>query len=220
MTGMVGWVGDFPDGKRPKGIHPWALVGAPPEHREWKVGDRSLLPEISGTALVDAFCTIDAGMPGLHTTRIGNWTWLQKRVHVGHNAWIGNQCEICVGTVICGEAHIGDNVKIGGNSWVKPKVRIGHGAVIGGGSVVTRDVPEHEVWAGNPARYLKKAWTHPDYYAMRGLEGRERVKPQYELTTEQWEAARNAVGYPKVRDIEEYHELEQGLGAGHRGDVA
>jgi carbonic anhydrase/acetyltransferase-like protein (isoleucine patch superfamily) len=221
MAGMVGWSGNFTDGKRPKGIHPLALVGAPPEHRDWNVGDRTLIPEISGTALVDAFCTVDAGMPGLRTTRIGNWTWLQKRVHVGHNAWIGNNCEICVGVVVCGEVHIGNGVKIGGNSWIKPLVKIGDGAIIGGGSVVTKDVPAHEVWAGSPARYMKNAWTHPDHVnAARGLEGRERVRAQYDLTPDQWEAARNAVGYPTNRMLDEYRELENGLGAGVGGDAA
>jgi acetyltransferase-like isoleucine patch superfamily enzyme len=46
---------------------------------------------------------------------------------------------------------------------VKPRVTIGDGAIIGGGSVVTKDVPAHEVWAGNPGRFMKRAWSHPDY---------------------------------------------------------
>lgn len=197
MTGLVGWPGDFPDGKRPTGIHPLALVGAPPEHREWKIGDPFVAPHIGHGVLIDAFCTIDAGMVGPpYTTTIGNWTWLQKRVHVGHNVKIGVNCEICVGTTICGEVVVGHGVKIGGNTWVKPKVRIGDGAIIGGGSVVTKDVPPHEVWAGNPARFMKKAWTHPEFEAAvnaaRGLEGRERAYAQYDMTAEQWELAREA----------------------------
>lgn len=160
---MVGWAGNFADGKRPSGIHPLAVVGGFPEARGWMVGDEFHPPEIAANALIDAFCTVDAGMPPLPTTRIGNRTWLQKRVHVGHNARIGVDCEICVGVVIGGEVTIGHDVKIGGNSWIKPKVKIGDGAIIGGGSVVTKDVPAHEVWAGNPARYMKKAWSHPDY---------------------------------------------------------
>lgn len=35
-------------------------------------------------------------------------------------------------------------------------VTIGDNSVIGAGSVVTRDVPANEVWAGNPARFMKK----------------------------------------------------------------
>ncbi|MGN0623136.1 MAG: sugar O-acetyltransferase [Oscillospiraceae bacterium] len=50
---------------------------------------------------------------------------------------------------------IGKNVWIGSNSTVLPGVTIGDNAVIGAGSVVTRDVPENMVAAGNPARVIK-----------------------------------------------------------------
>lgn len=161
LGGMVGWDGKHPCGVRPTGIHPWALVGAPPESREWMVGDPSFEPIVAPSALVDAFCTVDAGTK-VHT-RIGDRSWLQKRAHVGHDTVIGADCEICVGVVLGGHVSIGDGVRIGGNSWVKPRVHIGDGAIIGGGSVVTKDVPAHEVWAGNPARYLKDALTHPEH---------------------------------------------------------
>ena len=34
-------------------------------------------------------------------------------------------------------------------------VTIGKGAIVGAGSVVTKDIPPYQVWAGNPARYIK-----------------------------------------------------------------
>lgn len=50
---------------------------------------------------------------------------------------------------------IGNDVSVGGNTVVLSGVQIGHGAVIGGGSVVTKDVPEYAVVVGNPARIIK-----------------------------------------------------------------
>ncbi|RLN98287.1 hypothetical protein BBJ28_00022043 [Nothophytophthora sp. Chile5] len=51
---------------------------------------------------------------------------------------------------------IEDDVWIGGNVVVLPGVRIGRGAVIGAGSVVTKDVPAMSIYAGNPAKLMRK----------------------------------------------------------------
>ena len=45
---------------------------------------------------------------------------------------------------------------LGGHCIVLKGVTIGEGAVIAAGSVVSRSVPDYEVWGGNPARFLKK----------------------------------------------------------------
>lgn len=50
---------------------------------------------------------------------------------------------------------IGNDVFIGGDSLVMPGVTIGSRVVIGAGSVVTRDVPDNSIVAGNPARVLR-----------------------------------------------------------------
>lgn len=53
------------------------------------------------------------------------------------------------------EVHIGDNVWIGGNTVINPGVRVGNNVVIGSGSVVTRDIPDNMLAAGNPCRALR-----------------------------------------------------------------
>jgi acetyltransferase-like isoleucine patch superfamily enzyme len=54
-----------------------------------------------------------------------------------------------------GGAIVEDLVKIGAHCTFLPAVRIGKGALIGAGSVVTVDIPEMMVAAGNPARIIK-----------------------------------------------------------------
>ncbi len=49
---------------------------------------------------------------------------------------------------------IGDYAFIGMGVIVLPGVSIGRGSVIGSGSVVTKDVPDNSVYAGNPARFV------------------------------------------------------------------
>ncbi len=54
------------------------------------------------------------------------------------------------------ETIIEDNVFIGVNSVVLAGVKIGKNSVVGAGSVVTKDVGKNSVYAGNPARLIKK----------------------------------------------------------------
>lgn len=51
---------------------------------------------------------------------------------------------------------IENDVWLGMGVYVKAGVTIHNGAVIGTGSVVTHDVPPYEIWAGNPARFIRK----------------------------------------------------------------
>ena len=51
---------------------------------------------------------------------------------------------------------IGDNVWIGGNTVLCPGVRVGSNVVIGAGSVVTKDLPDWCIAAGNPCRVIRK----------------------------------------------------------------
>ena len=55
-----------------------------------------------------------------------------------------------------GEVHIEDDVFIGVNVIICNAVTIGKGAIVGAGSVVTKDIPPYQVWAGNPARFIKE----------------------------------------------------------------
>lgn len=50
---------------------------------------------------------------------------------------------------------VGNNVWIGGGVKVMPGVTIGNNVVIGSGSVVTKDIPDNVVAAGNPCKVLR-----------------------------------------------------------------
>jgi putative colanic acid biosynthesis acetyltransferase WcaF len=71
---------------------------------------------------------------------------------------------LCAGThdistprlpLIVGEIEIGEDVFIGAAAFVLPGVRIGNGAVIGARAVVTKDMPEWTICAGNPCKPIK-----------------------------------------------------------------
>ena len=65
---------------------------------------------------------------------------------------------------------IGDNVWIGGNTVILPGVHIGSNTVIGAGSVVTKDIPDWVVAAGNPCRVIKKITEDDKKYYYKDLE--------------------------------------------------
>lgn len=51
--------------------------------------------------------------------------------------------------------HIEDNVWVGAGAIILPGVTIHKNSIIGAGSVVTKDVPENVVVAGNPAKVIR-----------------------------------------------------------------
>ncbi len=59
------------------------------------------------------------------------------------------------GTMIPKPIHIGKNVWIGANATVLPGVTIGDGAIVAAGAVVTRDVSDHAIVGGVPAKVMR-----------------------------------------------------------------
>lgn len=79
---------------------------------------------------------------------------------------IGNRCRVYHHVTLAGETWIGsphfitleDDVTIGAHSVVVARpntpLTIGHKSVLGAGSVLTKNIPPYEIWAGNPARKI------------------------------------------------------------------
>lgn len=79
-------------------------------------------------------------------------------VHIGDNSLItGNVIILAHDHVrgIIADTYIGSNVFVGGGAIIMPGIRIGNHVVVGAGSVVTKDVPDHSVVVGNPARIIR-----------------------------------------------------------------
>lgn len=52
-------------------------------------------------------------------------------------------------------SEIGNDVWIGDNVLILPKINIGNGVIVGGGAVVTKNIPDYAIVAGNPAKVIK-----------------------------------------------------------------
>ena len=87
-----------------------------------------------------------------------------ERIHIGNNVAITTGCKILTHYLDpsqsgnhfrYGDVFIEDNVFLGVNVIICNSVTIGEGSIVGAGSIVTKDIPPYQVWAGNPARYIK-----------------------------------------------------------------
>jgi len=103
---------------------------------------------------------------------IGNRTKIQSHSFVCELVTIGDDCVVSHGVMFINdpfsighsangerelwkETHIGNHVSIGTNSTIMP-VRICDNVVIGAGSVVTKDILTSGIYAGNPAKIIRK----------------------------------------------------------------
>lgn len=81
---------------------------------------------------------------------------------VGDNVTITNatillhdaSTKIHLGYTKCGRVDIGNRVFIGLNSVILPNVKIGNDVIVGAGAIVSKDIPDNSVVAGNPARII------------------------------------------------------------------
>jgi bifunctional UDP-N-acetylglucosamine pyrophosphorylase/glucosamine-1-phosphate N-acetyltransferase len=95
--------------------------------------------------------------------RLGTGTKMHHFGYVG-DASVGKRVNIGAGTITMNytakrtkeRTEIGDDAFIGSDSLLRAPVRVGHRSITGGGSVVTKDVPDDTVAVGVPARAIKK----------------------------------------------------------------
>lgn len=59
---------------------------------------------------------------------------------------------------------IGDNVWLGGNTVVNPGVSIGNNVIVGSGSVITKNLPDNVIAAGNPCRVIREITADDQVY--------------------------------------------------------
>jgi len=86
--------------------------------------------------------------------KIGNFIHLYTNSFLGHDSLLEDYTTQTAHSVIGGRNIIGLGAHIGLNSTTREDIHIGKYAIVGMGSVITKDVVEYNVVAGNPARIL------------------------------------------------------------------
>jgi len=143
--------------------------------------------ELGSNVTIEDFSFINNGMGPV---KIGNWSFIGASNVIIGPVTIGEHIMTAQNVVMSGLNHgfdnvrtafryqpcttseiiIGDGCWIGANVVITAGVKVGKYVVIAAGSVVTKDVPEYSIVAGNPARLLKQ-FNHD-------TQAWERVSPQ------------------------------------------
>lgn len=105
----------------------WVFVG-----RNTVIASKNLIKIGSFTVFAPNCYVIDHEHSFSKTDVILNQKSILKEVNIGRDCYFG------VGCIILGGVTIGD------------------GAIVGAGSVVTSNIPAYEIWAGSPARFIRK----------------------------------------------------------------
>jgi len=120
---------------------------------------------IGEDCFIGPFVEIQKGVSVGCRTRVQSHTFICERVSIGEECFIGHGVMFINDLFSEGgpargrmdlwkSTCIGNHVSIGSNATILP-VRICDGVVVGAGSVVTRNIDQPGVYAGNPARRLR-----------------------------------------------------------------
>ena len=122
--------------------------------------------EIGDNCFVGPFVEVQRGVVIGSGTKIQSHSFICELVTIGDNCVVAHGVMFINDTFQTGEpaqgnrnlwrdTDIGNRVSIGSNATILP-VYICDDVVIGAGSVVTRDITEPGIYAGNPARFIRK----------------------------------------------------------------
>ncbi|MEX2303532.1 MAG: acetyltransferase [Bryobacterales bacterium] len=95
-----------------------------------------------------------------HTT-LGRHVRVNRGVLIGHDTSIGDYVTIQPGANIAGGCEIGARACVGIGSVLIDGIKVGVSSVIGAGSLVNKDVPDHAMVGGSPARAMQRQASAP-----------------------------------------------------------
>lgn len=98
--------------------------------------------------------------------QIGDSVILNTGCIVDHESMIGTAAHICPGARLAGRVTVESGAFVGIGATILQGLRIGCEAIVGGGAVVIRDVDPLTTVVGVPARTLREAPEHEEFFQM------------------------------------------------------
>jgi sugar O-acyltransferase (sialic acid O-acetyltransferase NeuD family) len=94
--------------------------------------------------------------------RIGAACIINHKASIDHECQLADGVHVAPGATLCGCVTVEAHAMIGAGAVVLPRLRIGRDSIVGAGAVVTRDVPDGVIVAGNPATVLRHVPVNTD----------------------------------------------------------
>ncbi len=126
-----------------------------------KLYDVNYIKVIHSSAIVSKRSSIDDGtvvMQGAIVqsgTKIGKHCIINTGASVDHDCVVEDYVHLSPQSILCGNVHVSEGAWIGAGTTIIPGVKIGKWAVVGAGSVVTKDIPDYALAAGNRCKVIK-----------------------------------------------------------------
>lgn len=120
--------------------------------------------KIGKNCIISSYTEIQGGVKLGDGSRVGSHSFLCSGLEIGNNVFLGSYfCSINDrhpkshnANYLQEKTIIKNNVSIGSSVTVMCGVTIGESSIVGAGSLVLKDVPDGEIWLGQPARFIKK----------------------------------------------------------------
>lgn len=132
------------------------------------IGDNTVIRnyvELRKNTIIGNNCIIDSRVSSSGQNRIGNNVTVRYDSILARGVEVGDNTYICprvmtnnldTGGEQIGGAKIGKNCFIGTNTVIQHGITLGDGVVTGSMSFVNKNIPNNEIWFGNPAKLFKK----------------------------------------------------------------
>ncbi|MBU0519801.1 hypothetical protein KKA00_11785 [bacterium] len=112
---------------------------------------------VAGNTEISPGCVIMPQASISSGARLGLGTVVMVNATVGHNSKIGKLCHIAAQACLGSYLQFGDGVHIGLNATIREGLILANRSTVAMGAVLLNDIAEDEIWAGVPAKFLRRA---------------------------------------------------------------
>jgi sugar O-acyltransferase (sialic acid O-acetyltransferase NeuD family) len=133
-----------------------ARLGLAPERYATLVDPRAVIPP---SCRLGEGTVVLAGVVATTDVRIGAHVAIMPQAVFTHDDRLDDFVTVGAGVRLAGTVHVQAGAYLGSGCLIRESRTIGAGALVGMGAVVARDVPPGEVWAGVPARFVRRVST-------------------------------------------------------------